>query len=518
MKRADRTWFRVSYAVWLFGIFAFFIPAATWSPASRFALTRAIVERHGISIDAFASSTGDRALVEGEWYTEKAPLPSLVATIPYAVVHALHIFRGVRPAYRAYARGETPAVRIQINRPFQRGLFVSSLFTSGVAGAAVGLLLFELLRRRTTARAALLGSLFFTLGTPVFAYGTSFYGHTPAAALLLAGLFLLDRGASLKRRQPTRAALWGAGMCLASAPGCEYLAAVPVMLIVGWFVLRSPRKVQALLCLGLGAVIPVAIVGAYHWAAFGAPWHTGYSFITNPQFREGQKTGLLGITTLRTAAIYGLTLGVNRGLFFLAPITLIAFVGLVVRAVRRDDWVSRVGLLSFLALFIVNCSYFVWWGGAAAGPRHLVPTVPFLAFGIVGLLRARSRALRAGVITLGVFSVLSFVSFSLVGIEAPEFGNVLTDFVWPNVAAGRISILSGASNLGYLLGLGARLSTALLVMWGAFGAAYAFALLRRGRRVAPKRQALLAAAVVPKDSAPCDTLAGSTGSEQPRLL
>ncbi len=518
MKRADRTWFRLSYAVWLFGIFAFFIPAATWSPASRFAMTRAVVERHSLSIDAFASSTGDRALVDGQWYSEKAPLPSLVATIPYAVIHALHTSRGVRPAYRAYARGETPAVRIQINRPFQRGLFVSSLFTSGVAGAAVGLLLFELLRRRTTRRAALLGSLFFTLGTPVFAYGTSFYGHTPAAALLLAGLFLLDSRASLKNPHPTRAALWGAGLCLASAPGCEYLAAVPVALIVGWFALRSPRKVQTLLYLALGAVIPVTIVAAYHWAAFGAPWRTGYSFITNPQFRDGQKTGLLGITTLRAAAIYGLTLGVNRGLFFLAPITLIGFVGLVLRAVRRDDWVSRVGLVSFLTLFFVNCSYFVWWGGAAAGPRHLVPAVPFLAFGVAGPLRARRLGLRLGVIAVGLVSVLTFSSFCLVGIEAPEVGNVLTNFVWPNVAGGRISILSGASNLGYLLGLGSRLSTALLLLWGAFGAAYVFALLRRGRHVARKRKAVPIAPTVAMDSAPTDTFPATTGSEQPRPL
>ncbi len=518
MKRADRTWFRLSYAVWLFGIFAFFIPAATWSPASRFALTRAVVEHHGLSIDAFASSTGDRALVDGEWYTEKAPLPSLVATIPYAVVHAVHSLRGVRPVYRAYARGETPAVRIQVNRPFQRGLFVSSLFTSGLAGAAVGLLLFELLRRRTTRRAALLGSLFFTLGTPVFAYGTSFYGHTPAAALLLAGLLLLDGQLKLKNRRPSRAALWGAGLCLASAPGCEYLAAVPVALIVGWFVVRSPRKVQSLLYLALGAVLPVTIVGAYHWAAFGAPWHTGYSFITNPQFRDGQKTGLLGITTLRAAAVYGLTFGVNRGLFFLAPITLIGFVGLVRGALRRNDWVSRVGLVSFLALFLVNCSYFVWWGGAAAGPRHLVPAVPFLALGVTRLLRARKPWLRLGVVAVGLVSVLSFISFSLVGIEAPEVGNVLTDFVWRNVAAGRISILSGASNLGYLLGFGARLSTALLALWGAFGAAYAFALLGRGRRTAPARQAAAAPRVAPADSVSADTLVASTGSEQPRLL
>ncbi|HTQ04247.1 MAG TPA: hypothetical protein VMI54_10340 [Polyangiaceae bacterium] len=515
MKRADRTWFRLSYAVWLFGIFAFFIPAATWSPASRYALTRAIVERHSLSIDAFASSTGDRALVDDQWYTEKAPLPSLVSTVPYGLLHVLHEMRGVRPAYRAHARGETPAVRIEVNRPFQQGLFVSSLATSGIAGAAIGLLLFELLRRRTTARAALLGSLFFTLGTPVFSYGTSLYGHTPAAALLLAGLYLLDSRRSAKDPFPTRWQIVGAGFCLACAPGCEYLAAVPLLLIVGFFLLRPSlgwsRKFQAALLLALGALVPVAVVGAYHTAAFGAPWHTGYSFITNPQFRDGQKTGFLGITSLHSAAVYGLTFGVNRGLFFLAPITLIGFIGLVRRVIRQPDWVARVGLLSFVALFLVNCSYFVWWGGAAAGPRHLVPAVPFLALGLVEVLRTRNVALRALVNAAGVVSVVSLLSLTLVGIEAPEFGNVLTDFVWPNIAAGRISILSGASNLGYLLGFGSRVSTALLVLWSVFGAAYALSLLRRAQRLPPRTR--LNATVVPNAAYPA-----ASGSEQHRVL
>src|SRR6185295_11786293 len=45
---------RLGYAAWLFGIFCYFLPAATWSPVSRFDLTRAIVEQRTLSIDAFA--------------------------------------------------------------------------------------------------------------------------------------------------------------------------------------------------------------------------------------------------------------------------------------------------------------------------------------------------------------------------------------------------------------------------------------------------------------------------------
>ena len=45
---------RLGYAAWLFGAFCYFLPAATWSPVSRFDLTRAIVEQHTLVIDSFA--------------------------------------------------------------------------------------------------------------------------------------------------------------------------------------------------------------------------------------------------------------------------------------------------------------------------------------------------------------------------------------------------------------------------------------------------------------------------------
>jgi hypothetical protein len=71
MRRPDRRAFTIAYAAWLFGIFAFFIPPATWNPVSRFNLTRALVERGSFQVDPYASSTGDRAFVAGHWYSTR---------------------------------------------------------------------------------------------------------------------------------------------------------------------------------------------------------------------------------------------------------------------------------------------------------------------------------------------------------------------------------------------------------------------------------------------------------------
>src|SRR6186997_3227035 len=101
MDSAARRRFLIGYGIWLFGAFAYFVPASTWSPVSRLNLTRAIVEQGTLSVDAFAESTGDRARRAGHWYSDKAPLPSLLAVPAYAAFHAYNRLRGVRPEFVA---------------------------------------------------------------------------------------------------------------------------------------------------------------------------------------------------------------------------------------------------------------------------------------------------------------------------------------------------------------------------------------------------------------------------------
>ncbi len=497
MLRGERRRFRLVYATWLFGVFAFFIPAATWSPASRLALTRALVERGTLSIDAYASSTGDRALVNGQWLSEKAPLPSLVAAAPYAILHDIQRLRGVRPQFHAYTSGQTPAVRLEVNHAFQQALFVCSIATSGLAGVGVGLFAFELLRRRVRARVALLGSVLLAAGTPIFPYATSFYGHTPACALLLGALVALDPRGSLKH-VPSQANVRLAGLCLAAAPGCEYMAAAPAALIGCWFLLRSGRRLAQLRDLAAGALVPVAIVAAYHTLAFGLPWRTGYSFIVNPQFKVGQERGLLGITVLRPAAVFGLTFGTSRGLFYIAPVALVGLAYTVRRAVRKD-WVAQVGLVGLALLFLMNASYFVWWGGAAAGPRHLIPAIGVLALGLADAFSTRRLTLKILFSVLGIVSVANCIGLTLVGLEAPEFRDALFDFAWPNLLAGHVAILPGASNLGFKLGLG-QAGAVLLLLWAGIGYWHLSSLLPRSRNHR-RRSEKLATVTVPQPAA-----------------
>ena len=62
---------------------------ADWNQNSRFDLTRAIVERGTVRIDAYVANTGDYATIDGHAYSDNAPGLSLAAVPVYGVLHAV---------------------------------------------------------------------------------------------------------------------------------------------------------------------------------------------------------------------------------------------------------------------------------------------------------------------------------------------------------------------------------------------------------------------------------------------
>lgn len=484
MERTARRRFLIAYGIWLFGAFAYFVPPATWSPVSRLNLTRAIVEQGTLSVDAFAESTGDRALRNGHWYCDKAPLPSLIAVPAYAAFYAYNRLRGVKPEFIAYSTPDTPAQRVEGNRTFQQALYVCSLSTAAAAGTALGLLLFLVLSRTVGGAIAFWASAITVLATPVFTYATSFYGHVPAAALLFGAVAAVSLGSeSAAPDDPAGVSnrrLRIAGACLASAVGCEYLTAVPALFVFA-FILWSgrARPVHTLLQLALGGLVPAALIAGYHWLCFGLPWKTAYSFIERPEFARGHAHGFLGITLPTPPALWGLTFGNARGLFFIAPVTLLGFALALSRQLGRHR--DRTGIrwtladldvryalaAAAVALFLVNASYYMWWGGAAFGPRHLLTVVPLAAYGIArACLERESRVLT---IVLAAVSFASVLAVTMVGLEAPEQGNVLSDYAWLHLSAGNVAVLSGASNLGMRLGLPSLATFGPILVWLVIG-------------------------------------------------
>lgn len=435
---------------------------------SRFALTRAVASGEGFSLGAWADATGDRARVHDAWLSDKAPFPALMGVVPYLLLDTAHRLTGREPpSFEAEARGETPAVRVELSPSAQQLLYATSLGVSGASLVVLALHLYAMLRRRHDARTALVATTLVCLGTPIYPYATSFYGHVPAAALSLVALAALDGP-----RASHRLAL--AGACLAAAVGCEYLTIVPGSVIAAYAIAAGEpsERLSRLARLALGALPLVALLGAYHTVCFGAPWSTGYAHLANPTFVAGHARGVMGLGLPSPSAMAGLLVGTRRGLFYVAPISLLGVIGLFSPAPLAEaatprwlgpDPVVRVGAFALIALYLANAGYYMWWGGSAAGPRHLVPALPVLGFGLARLWQ-RPRA-RAPIAIVGALSIAIMLGVTAVGIEAPETGDVIFDFVLPRLSRGEISSLPSATNLGLLLGLSPIASLVPWLLW-----------------------------------------------------
>src|ERR671933_1832665 len=76
---------RLLIGVLLLGSYAYFYQGGGWNQNSRLDLSRALVERGTLQIDAYADNTGDKAVFDGHAYSDKAPGQALAAVPPVAL-------------------------------------------------------------------------------------------------------------------------------------------------------------------------------------------------------------------------------------------------------------------------------------------------------------------------------------------------------------------------------------------------------------------------------------------------
>ena len=451
---------------------------ADWNQNSRFDLTRALVEHRTVAVDQYAANTGDFATVHGRIVSDKAPGLSLLAVPPYAL-------------YRLML--QLPLSETVIHNVAHRGAFTATLNPTGTAlvgdKAAIALALAFVTFVCVAVPAALLGVLLFRLfgrfspyegvnatvaivlmlGTPLAAYGNAFYGHVPAAVLLFASFALLVTAdeALDRRRLLTLGALFGATLVM------EYPAALVIAALGCWTLalLWRCRQLTNVAWIVIGGAPFLALLALYDHAAYGTVLPTGYEHST--LWQDHHSEGFLSLTYPKADALWGITFGDFRGLFFLAPILLLAVPGFVVWwRTDRDRvawWVALWAVISFL---LFDAASAMWWGGFAVGPRYILPMLPFCCYPIGALIPLFVRRWRFVVLA----SVLAGVSLIQVwmqilagqGFPPDTVSHPLTAYVLPHLADGDV-----ARNAGTALGFHGLLSilplATFLVVLGAWG-------------------------------------------------
>lgn len=352
----------------LFGLTAIYLQPSfaelhSPNPLVRIYLTRALVDDGTVAIDGPVRRYGDlsdKSRRQNHLYCDKAPGVSLAAVPIYAVMRLFAPAERIsNPLLLAVARALLCVL------PVALCLLLVDVWLLGL-GVAV--------RRRSAVLAAL------GFGSLMLPYSLELFGHAPAGCLVLAAaLCALGPGAGSSSSVPIPA--WRgvlAGLCAGLAVLTEYPTLFVVAVVLGVGLFFQPRRLRYTALVAAGGALPALLFFGYNQLAFGGPLTTGYAFIDNAYFRNIHAQGFMGLDTPRFEALAASFVSPARGLFFAAPWTLAAPVG--VYLLWRKDRASAIGLGAALLIYALFVSSFRYWiGGWALGQRHLTPVLPLAA-------------------------------------------------------------------------------------------------------------------------------------------
>ena len=366
-----------------------------------------LVERHEAMIDRYQALTIDKAQFNGHFYLDKAPGMTLLA-LP-AVAIAAHVsppLDYIPPTVWDAPLEHYMTVRLRI-----AVALVSALIT-----ALAALALHDLASRLSgSAGAALFAALGFALGTPVWGWSTTLFGHAPVAGLFVIAVWALWRAG--EARATGFAALGGAALGLAVL--IEFQAALAGSVIAIWGATRlwqSDSRAILVAAVAGGATLLIPFVG-YNMTAFGTPFRLGYSGVVG---FSGMNEGLFGLTVPKPLVFEEILIGLRRGLLWVAPILFLTPFGLwQLGKTRRGLAVTLAAAV--LVVLLVNSAYVYWDGGHSTGPRHSVPAIGLLAIGLApfwaNLRYWWERAVAGGLLGM---SILINLMIAAANVTAPD--------------------------------------------------------------------------------------------------
>jgi hypothetical protein len=360
-----------------------------------------LVERGDARIDEFRNLTIDKAEFDGHVYLDKAPGMTLLALPAMAVAGHVSARPPIPPTVwdRNFERWMTVRLR----------LAVASV--SGLLTALAAVALFDLaLGLTASAGAAVFAAIAFALGTPIWGWSTTLFGHAPVADLFVIAVWALWRGG--EARAVRFAAIAGAALGLAVLIEFQAVLAGSIIALWGAFRLRRPAPLATAAL--AGAVTLLVPLFAYNMIAFGTLFRLGYQGVNG---FPGMHEGLFGLTSPKLAVLAEIIVGMRRGILWISPILILAPFGLWQLAKRQRGIAVTLAAAAIIVL-LVNSAYVYWDGGSSTGPRHAVPAIGLLAIGLApywaSLIYWWERALAAAILGVSVAINLAVAAADIV--------------------------------------------------------------------------------------------------------
>ena len=435
-----------------------------WNPnnATRLFAAVSLAEDGDATIDEFAPLTIDKAQFGGHAYLDKAPGMTLMA-LPG--VWAADAVTGDSARLHDKWFGDPG-----LGRFLRVRLRIAAAIGPALLTALAAALLYDLALALTgSAAAALFAGLGYALGTPVWGWSTTIFGHAAVAALYVVALWGAWRAGA-----GSRAGAVVAGAALGWSVVVEYqavLAGSAIGLWALWRVWRLPTRWPLIAAAAAGGVAMLLPLVAYNLLAFGTVFKLGYQGVVG---WEGMNQGLFGLTWPDPQVLWKITVGFRRGLLWVAPVLVMAPLGLwrlIADPRTRDLGVTASAVV--VVQLLVNAAYVYWDGGNSTGPRLAMPMAGLLALGLAPFwasLRSRSaRAAAAAVLLLSIALNAAIASAEILSAPVYRFP-IWSDVVQLRFLAGDLRTWP-SEWLGWSTWAGFALWAAIAVPLGAWLAA-----------------------------------------------
>jgi 4-amino-4-deoxy-L-arabinose transferase-like glycosyltransferase len=359
--------------------YGFFYSHGSYNQNTRMGLTFAIVERNSLTLNTSDIQnpdsnfyTGDYSVVNGQYYSDKAPGSSILAAIVY---YPIRYFENI----------------FHISQDVFAKMHLLTFLVIGLPSAFAGMLIYKFSKRLSKSKfKAFLVTIAIALGTICFPFSTTFFGHQLAGSLLFTSFYLIFATKEQSKDGHIRLLrLFLIGFLMGLAFQVEYLTAVIILpLIVYYFIVlwqnRQFKRVTNLIFPFLGGLLPIIVLMVYNKIVFGGVFKIGYQFLGDQHFQTEMSKGLMGITLPKISVLFYETFHPTYGIFWLSPVLIMIFVGAFY--MLRDKQ-SRLELaLSFVICFgylVINSGYSTWWGGSSLGPRGVIPMLPFFCIPLI---------------------------------------------------------------------------------------------------------------------------------------
>ena len=414
--------------------YTYFNHSDGWNQGVRLAELHAVTLKGTLRIDDYIDYTGDRALINGHYYSEKAPAMALAALPAFAITAWTQKLLGVDP-------DAMPGRRVSE--------WIATAGSVGLIAAAGGLAFFAMLRARFDALTALLGTFGLFLGSLTWPYATALFSHAGTIGLLAIALW-----AALTAPSKQRDAI--AGLAAGFAVASEYPAVFPGAVLALYLASLDLRRFWRF---GLATLPAAALILINNYAISGSPFKLSYG--SNPLFPELTAVNTYGFNTPDPSAVRAVLWGEYRGLLFWCPVLLMAIPGMVAvfRANRR---LAAMIALAVAVVLLQVASFYTWFGGNAIGPRYLAPALPFIGLAAAyGIKRFPEMGL---ILTIASLALMGMVT--AIAIDPP--GDVLEPlqaFYLVRIEQNRF-----AQNLGTVIGLPLAVSLIVPLVFPALAA------------------------------------------------